>query len=36
MEAHPEEKYAGLYCYHRLTSQRVEDVREGLEFALFR
>jgi uncharacterized protein YecT (DUF1311 family) len=32
-EAHPEEKYAGLFCYFRLTSQRVSDVREGLSFS---
>jgi hypothetical protein len=31
--AHPEDKWAGLFCFLRLTEQRVSDVREGLDFA---
>ena len=31
--AHPEDKNAGLFCFLRLTTQRVDDVREGLDFA---
>lgn len=32
-EAHPEDPHAGLFCFLRLTEQRVADVREGLDFA---
>lgn len=32
-EAHPEDPHAGLFCFLRLTTQRVDDVREGLDFS---